>query len=51
VKGDAMKTENLISIIYNETSRDDEIDDAIIDLSKFDDDNVVQILMKVANDV
>ncbi|SFM50003.1 hypothetical protein SAMN03159341_13917 [Paenibacillus sp. 1_12] len=33
------------------TSREDEIDDAVMDLSKFDDDQVIQILMKVANDV
>lgn len=48
----AVKTdkEMLISVIYNDTSRDDEIDDAVMDLSKFDDDEVIQILMKVAND-
>ncbi len=47
-----MKTdkEKLISVIYDDTSRDDEIDDAVMDLSKFDDDDVIQILMKVAND-
>lgn len=47
-----MKTaqELLISVIYNDTSREDEIDDAVMDLSKFDNDDVIQILMKVAND-
>lgn len=48
----AVKTdkETLKSVIYNDTSRDDEIDDAVMDLSKFDDEEVIQILMKVAND-
>jgi hypothetical protein len=48
----AVKTdkEMLISVIYNDTSRDDEIDDAVMDLSRFDDDEVIQILMKVSND-
>ncbi len=47
-----MKTdkEKLIAVIYNDASRDDEIDDAVMDLSKFDDDDVIQILMEVAND-
>lgn len=47
-----MKTgkEKLIEVIYDNTSRDDEIDDAVMNLSKFDDDDVIHILMKLAND-
>ncbi|MCM3625756.1 hypothetical protein M3194_00080 [Paenibacillus glycanilyticus] len=47
-----MKTdkEKLIEVIYNDTSRDDEIDDAVMDISKFDDDDVIHILMKLANE-
>lgn len=50
VRGDGVETdkEKLIAVIYNDTSRDNEIDDAVIVLSKFVDDDVIQILMKVA---
>ncbi|MGG4108867.1 hypothetical protein AAXB25_33765 [Paenibacillus lautus] len=41
-----MKTdkEKLISVIRNVASRDDEVDDAVIHLSKFNDDVVVDNL-------
>jgi hypothetical protein len=51
VRTSKTEIENLIGIVYDMTSREDEIDDAVMDLSKFDDDQVIQILMKVANDV
>ncbi|MCD9025051.1 hypothetical protein [Cohnella silvisoli] len=41
----------MFAIIYDDTSRDDEIDDTVMNVSQFDDDGVIHILMNVANDV
>lgn len=42
--------EKLIEIIFDASSREDEVDDAVMDLAKFDDDFVIEILLRVAND-
>ncbi|WP_424769321.1 hypothetical protein [Paenibacillus sp. sgz302251] len=42
--------EKLIAFIFDAHARDDEIDDAVLDLSKSDDDHVIHTLLKVAND-
>lgn len=32
----------MITVVYDKTSRDDEIDDAVMDLSKLDDDDMIR---------
>ncbi|CDR35008.1 hypothetical protein [Criblamydia sequanensis] len=45
----ADRIDYLIEIIFDETAREDEIHDAIMDLGNFDDDKALNALLKVAS--